>query len=235
MALPAAYACGPSLCADECRLLCKISWIRSNAEGQNARKKHWAVVRKSVLPEKDEFLEKANKGKTEEWLEHWKKRRKTQTKLKQLMRHLRLAVRDFNVKDMFIRFTEGNKFPPTYPRDRKVPLWRPANKTSLTAILHMLDLNLTRNEVVLARNILCSMERRQITTTLFFISKHIYGCIPTTKRKKEMKRKQRSRNRRLVSGASSKSSHRQKISHMGKGYQRKVGGKEKTRHGGRSR
>ena len=114
--------------------------------------KHWAVVRKSVLPEKDEFLEKANKGKTEEWLEHWKKRRKTQTKLKQLMRYLRLAVRDFNVKDMFIRFTEGNKFPPTYPRDRKVPLWRPANKTSLTAILHMLDLNLTREEVVLARN-----------------------------------------------------------------------------------
>ena len=106
--------------------------------------KHWAVVRKSVLPEKDEFLEKANKGKTEEWLEQWNKRRKTQTKLKQLMRHLRLAVRDFNVKDMFIRFTEGNKFPPTYPRDRKVPLWRPANKTSLTAILHMLDLNLTR-------------------------------------------------------------------------------------------
>ena len=114
--------------------------------------KHWAVVRKSVLPEKDEFLEKANKGKTEEWLEQWNKRRKTQTKLKQLMRHLRLAVRDFNVKDMFIRFTEGNKFPPTYPRDRKVPLWRPANKTSLTAILHMLDLNLTRDEVVLARN-----------------------------------------------------------------------------------
>ena len=31
----------------------------------------WAVVRKSVLPEKDEFLEKANKGKSEEWLEHW--------------------------------------------------------------------------------------------------------------------------------------------------------------------
>ena len=42
----------------------------------------WAVVRKSVLPEKDEFLEKANKGKSEEWLEHWNKRRKTQTKLK---------------------------------------------------------------------------------------------------------------------------------------------------------
>ena len=40
----------------------------------------WAVVRKSVLPEKDEFLEKANKGKSEEWLEHWNKRRKTQTK-----------------------------------------------------------------------------------------------------------------------------------------------------------
>ena len=146
--------------------------------------KHWAVVRKSVLPEKDEFLEKANKGKTEEWLEHWNKRRKTQTKLKQLMRHLRLAVRDFNVKDMFIRFTEGNKFPPTYPRDRKVPLWRPANKTSLTAILHMLDLNLTRTKWSLHEIILCSMERRQITMTLFFISKHIYGCILTTKKKR---------------------------------------------------
>ena len=46
----------------------------------------WAVVRKSVLPEKDEFLEKANKGKSEEWLEHWNKRRKTQTKLKGLMK-----------------------------------------------------------------------------------------------------------------------------------------------------
>ena len=101
----------------------------------------WAVVKKSVLPEKDEFLEKANKGKIEEWLEHWNKRRKTQTKLKGLMQHLRLAIRDFDVKNLFIRFTEGNKYPPKYPKSKKVPLWRPADKTSLTAILHMLDMN----------------------------------------------------------------------------------------------
>jgi Ca2+-binding EF-hand superfamily protein len=112
----------------------------------------WAVVKKSVLPEKDEFLEKANKGKTEEWLEHWNKRRKTQTKLKGLMQHLRLAIRDFDVKKLFVRFTEGNKYPPKYPKSKKVPLWRPANKTSLTAILHMLNLNLTKEEVILARD-----------------------------------------------------------------------------------
>ncbi len=112
----------------------------------------WAVVRKSVLPEKDEFLEKANKGKSEEWLEHWNKRRKTQTKLKGLMKHLRLALRDFNVKGLFVRFTEGNKYPATYPKAKKTPEWRPANKTSLTAILHMLDMNLTRREVTIARD-----------------------------------------------------------------------------------
>ena len=108
--------------------------------------KRWAVVRKSVLPTQDEFMNKANRGK-KEWVKHWEKRKKPAS-VDSIMKHMLLNVRDHQeeIKELFIRFTESQRYGNIRKSKRK-PEWRQAPKVSLVAIFHMMELNLTRAEV----------------------------------------------------------------------------------------
>jgi Ca2+-binding EF-hand superfamily protein len=109
--------------------------------------KRWAVVRKSVLPTKDEFMNKANRGK-KDWVHHWQKRNKPAS-MDSIMKHMLLNVRDHQeeIKDLFIQFTEGQRHGKG-PKSRRIPEWRQAPKVSLVAIFHMMELELTKEEVL---------------------------------------------------------------------------------------
>jgi Ca2+-binding EF-hand superfamily protein len=115
-------------------------------EAAQRAKKRWAVVRKSVLPTKDEFMDKVNTGNTS-WMAHWQKRRRP-ANIDSLMKHMRLNLRDHKteIKHLFERFTAGKKYG-RGPKERRKPDWRPAPKVSLVAILHMMEVELSREEV----------------------------------------------------------------------------------------